>query len=263
MHEALTGSKLSTREGDEGDERPRLSTVGKHRGKNGGAREEEMDARSREGGRTEHGGHHQAGKGGAVGGGGNHAHAQVEEVKAGVIMGDAGTCVREMAAIHRCANARWTNCTAATYWYHPPYCPTLRYAVSHTHLGYAPTRRCLQSLGAAPASYTGHSPALRIALSRPSSRAFSASDSLFSASDSIFLASDPRAAAVCTGLLTAGGAALVDGRHGKFLVNVNDMYIGASLYTYGEWSEEEVLVMSGMGAPKIKFKILQSSYAAY
>lgn len=169
MHEALTGSKLSTREGDEGDERPRLSTVGKHRGKNGGAREEEMDARSREGGRTEHGGHHQAGKGGAVGGGGNHAHAQVEEVKAGVIMGDAGTCVREMAAIHRCANARWTNCTAATYW------------------------RCLQSLGAAPASYT----------------------------------------------------ALVDGRHGKFLVNVNDMYIGASLYTYGEWSEEEVLVMSG------------------
>ena len=41
-----------------------------------------------------------------------------------------------------------------------------------------------------------------------------------------------------------GARAQVDGRRGTFLVNVNDMYIGASLLAYGEWSDEEVRVMA-------------------
>ncbi len=34
-------------------------------------------------------------------------------------------------------------------------------------------------------------------------------------------------------------AKVVDGRHGTFLVNVNDMYVGKSLVEYGEFSKEE------------------------
>ena len=33
---------------------------------------------------------------------------------------------------------------------------------------------------------------------------------------------------------------LVDGRHGRFLVNPNDTYIGSSLIAYGEWGDAEV-----------------------
>ena len=47
----------------------------------------------------------------------------------------------------------------------------------------------------------------------------------------------------CLGLHPNGYTALVMARHGLFVVNVNDMYIGASLMMYGEWSEEELRVM--------------------
>lgn len=36
----------------------------------------------------------------------------------------------------------------------------------------------------------------------------------------------------------------MEGRRGVFLVNVNDMYIGASMLAYGEWSDEEISVMA-------------------
>ncbi|EKX48239.1 hypothetical protein GUITHDRAFT_105845 [Guillardia theta CCMP2712] len=36
---------------------------------------------------------------------------------------------------------------------------------------------------------------------------------------------------------------LVSARHGKFMVNLNDIYIGASLLFYGEWSDEEIDLM--------------------
>eukprot|EP00960_Hanusia_phi_P037108 752734-Hanusia_phi.AAC.3 len=32
-------------------------------------------------------------------------------------------------------------------------------------------------------------------------------------------------------------------RHGKFMLNLNDIYIGASLLFYGEWSDEEIDLM--------------------
>ena len=41
---------------------------------------------------------------------------------------------------------------------------------------------------------------------------------------------------------------LVKGRHGTFLINLWDMYIGASLLAYGEWSEGEVEIMT----PRLK-----------
>ena len=44
--------------------------------------------------------------------------------------------------------------------------------------------------------------------------------------------------------LHAGYTALVMARYGLMLVNVNDMYIGASIMLYGEWSEDEVQVMT-------------------
>jgi len=45
------------------------------------------------------------------------------------------------------------------------------------------------------------------------------------------------------GLHAEAYTALVNARNGLFLINVNDMYIGASLLLYGEWSEQEVIVM--------------------
>ena len=45
------------------------------------------------------------------------------------------------------------------------------------------------------------------------------------------------------GLHADAYTALVSARDGLFLLNVNDMYIGASLMLYGEWSPQEVAVM--------------------
>lgn len=42
---------------------------------------------------------------------------------------------------------------------------------------------------------------------------------------------------------------LDDCRHGRFLTNVNDTYIGHSLRTYGEWSEAEVCLFSQIVRP--------------
>lgn len=43
--------------------------------------------------------------------------------------------------------------------------------------------------------------------------------------------------------------ALVKGRHGYFVVNKNDKHIGASLRTYGEYSEEEVRLFQRLCRP--------------
>eukprot|EP00290_Baffinella_frigidus_P055520 CAMPEP_0180340692 /NCGR_PEP_ID=MMETSP0989-20121125/800_1 /TAXON_ID=697907 /ORGANISM="non described non described, Strain CCMP2293" /LENGTH=421 /DNA_ID=CAMNT_0022329423 /DNA_START=6 /DNA_END=1268 /DNA_ORIENTATION=+ len=54
------------------------------------------------------------------------------------------------------------------------------------------------------------------------------------------------------GLATGAYTTIVDARHGTFLVNVNDMYIGASLLAYGEWSEDEITVMTyNLGADSV------------
>lgn len=42
-----------------------------------------------------------------------------------------------------------------------------------------------------------------------------------------------------TPLVTTGYYELIEGRHGRFLVNPKDIYIGRSLHTYGEFSELE------------------------
>ena len=46
------------------------------------------------------------------------------------------------------------------------------------------------------------------------------------------------------GLEADAYTAVVSGRDGLFLLNVNDMYIGASLLLYGEWSHSEVDLMA-------------------
>lgn len=42
---------------------------------------------------------------------------------------------------------------------------------------------------------------------------------------------------------------LVDARHGRFLVNPNDQYIGASMIAYGEWGEAEVRLFLSLLKP--------------
>ena len=42
---------------------------------------------------------------------------------------------------------------------------------------------------------------------------------------------------------------LCDGRHGTFLINKNDTFVGKSLQTYGEWSEEEVTLFNALCRP--------------
>ncbi|RYF73274.1 MAG: FkbM family methyltransferase [Comamonadaceae bacterium] len=42
---------------------------------------------------------------------------------------------------------------------------------------------------------------------------------------------------------------LIDGRHGRFLVNRNDSYVGRSLRTYGEWSEGEIALFRQIVRP--------------
>ncbi|MEO1492680.1 MAG: FkbM family methyltransferase [Pseudomonadota bacterium] len=49
-----------------------------------------------------------------------------------------------------------------------------------------------------------------------------------------------------TPLLDTGLYQLVEGRHGRFLANPNDLYIGRSLLTYGEFSEAECKVLCTM-----------------
>jgi hypothetical protein len=51
------------------------------------------------------------------------------------------------------------------------------------------------------------------------------------------------------GLHADAYTAVVSARDGLFLLNVNDMYIGASLMLYGEWSPQEVAVMGLNLAP--------------
>lgn len=42
---------------------------------------------------------------------------------------------------------------------------------------------------------------------------------------------------------------LVDARHGRFLVNENDTYVGRSLRLYGEWSEPEIWLFRQIARP--------------